>query len=103
MSSVVRVPLCRWRDTQGRKCPGASDPGWHCCWNCGALEVSHAHVGDRGMGGRKGHIYIVALCIPCHEKVTRHEWTDGVVDYSTGPHWYLEDENLNVIAQREID
>ena len=99
MTEVVREPLC-----PVSYCPAPSDPDWHRCWVCGALNIEHQHVDPRRMGGspsrRNDPDNIAALCSTCHKNVTLSIWSDAFLDLPTGRVYRVWDLKNNTIAER---
>jgi hypothetical protein len=83
--TITREPLCR-----AKVCPRPSDPDFHRCAIDQQEPVDHQHIEPRGMGGSKARDVasnIICLCRPCHEKITRHEWRDNIMEVN-GERYY---------------
>lgn len=101
--TVTRVPLCGCDF-----CPEPSNPDWHVCVVCGALDVQHDHFINRGMGGSPSRKYdkgnVIALCAPCHENVTLNIWTKATSQTldGLGTRQWIQDEHGATLWEREI-
>lgn len=99
MQKTERVPLCELP-----YCPAPTDPDWHRCLVCQSPQIDHDHVLGRGKKLTNDPRWIVPLCREHHEKVTKHEWTRGVIGGPNDnallchePRFYILDERGETI------
>lgn len=99
---MEREPLCAVA-----VCPSPSDPWWHRCFVCQATAIDHQHVDPKRMGGSPSRDIpsnIVALCRPCHEKITLNEWSDYIEENEHVGRWYFVlDRHGQRIASRALE
>ena len=74
-------------------CPAPSNPDWHRCFVCGALEIQHHHVEPRSQAPSRvmDKTNIVALCNEHHELIGMGELIDQLED---GVYTVTEDEAI---------
>ena len=91
---MASTPLCTIS-----YCPAKNDPFWHRCFVCEATAIDHHHVENRGSGGSKRDIPVVALCRGCHEKVTLNVWGNSVQNGE----YRVFDLHNNTIVRKQLE
>lgn len=84
---MTHIPIC---STKG--CPHPTDDDFHRCPVCGKQAVQHHHYPSRAQAG-KGAEIVAALCQNHHDKITLHQWREGVYPHPDGSkHYYVQNQ-----------
>jgi hypothetical protein len=83
-------------------CPEPSNPDFHICFICQNPAIDHHHSENRGSGGSKRDIPVVALCRACHTKITLYEWTDKVLTILGKTYYVAWDVRGKKLCEREL-
>lgn len=98
--SERHIPLC---STKG--CPHPSDPDWHRCFidGCNKQEGDHQHFPKKSLAG-KGAKIVAFLCRNHHEKITLHQWREGVYTHPDGSkRYYVQNQKGEEQCERVIE
>ena len=96
--TTKRIPLC-----QTKGCPHPSDPDWHRCFVCKKEPIDHQHFPKKSLAG-KGAEIVAALCRPHHQKITLHQWREGVYDHPDGSkRYYVQNQKGETMCDVVIE
>ena len=96
--TTKRIPLC-----QVKGCPHPNDPDWHRCFVCGKQEGDHQHFPKKSLAG-KGAKIVAFLCRYHHERITLHEWREGVYTHPDGSkRYYVQNQRGEQQCERIIE
>jgi len=95
---VTTEPLC---SVPG--CPAPTSDDWHRCFVCGKRPIDHQHFPKKSLAG-KGAKIVAALCRKHHDKITLHQWREGVFTHPDGSvRYYVQNEKGEQQCERIIE
>lgn len=84
-------------------CPEPNSDDFHRCPVCGKQAVQHHHYPSRAQAG-KGAKIVAALCQYHHDKITLHEWREGVYTHPDGSkRYYVQNQKGEEQCERIIE
>ena len=84
-------------------CPEPNSEEWHHCFVCGKAAIDHHHFPSRAQAG-KGAKVVAVLCRNHHEKITLHQWREGVYTHPDGSvRYYVQNQKGEEQCERIIE
>lgn len=84
-------------------CPEPNSNDFHRCPVCGKLAGDHHHFPSRAQAG-KGAKVVAVLCRYHHDKITLHQWREGVYTHPDGSvRYYVQNEKGEEQCERIIE